>query len=38
MDFWIDEAEVFDRPQEPSNVMKYLIAAESFAGWPMAGA
>src|SRR5919109_2307081 len=24
IDLWIDEAEVFDRPQEPSNVMKHL--------------
>ena len=38
IDLWIDEAEVLDCSQEPSNVMKHLIAAESFAGWPMAGA
>src|SRR5262249_880404 len=27
VDLWIDEAEVFDRPQEPSDVMKNLVAA-----------
>ena len=27
VDFWIDETEVFDCPQEPSDVMKHLVAA-----------